>query len=105
MNEKKLFKGHEDDNVFIMPVAAGTNVGKLAACIKEEHKKNPTCQLILRLIGAGPSNQAAKAVVILNRWLWTEHREVCMIEPRFALNEEPEKGTVMEWDLHFITKQ
>jgi stage V sporulation protein S len=56
-----------EEELEVLKVKASTNPSSLAGAIVKSVSKNASCELIA--IGAGPCNQAMKAVAIANRLL------------------------------------
>jgi len=64
-----------------------TNVLRLAGSIYSIYKTEPESRIIIRVIGAGSLNQAAKAVIISNRYFAKKGLVVGM-QPSFQDTEE-----------------
>jgi len=76
----------------VLKVAGGTNPSSLAGAIVKSVAKNADCELVT--IGAGPCNQAMKAVAIANRLLGSSGMSL-IVKPCFFtldLSNETREG-------------
>lgn len=76
-----------EQKINVLRCKSSTDSSKLAGSIYSIYKTEPDSRIIIRVIGAGSLNQAAKAVIISNRYFAKKGLVVGM-QPSFKDTEE-----------------
>lgn len=77
----------------LLRVSNTTECSKLCGAIQHVYEENPSIELTLRMIGAGPINQAVKAIILCNKWAVRKGIQVSLI-PTYTDIDNPKEGAI-----------